>query len=73
MNRQPVEPPDAVGPALREEAIVILGHEERVLAMLAESAEGVLQRLSAFSASYGIMAHSLSPKLASMQADKQSF
>jgi hypothetical protein len=41
---------------------VILGHEESVLAVLAVGAIGVLQRLPAFSASYGIMAHNYSPK-----------
>jgi hypothetical protein len=57
MDRKPVEPPDAVGAALHKAALVILGHEKRVLAVLAEGAEGVLKRCSAFSASYGIMAH----------------
>jgi hypothetical protein len=39
---------------------VILGHEERVLAVLAEGAIGVLKDLAAFSASYGKMAHNVS-------------
>jgi hypothetical protein len=70
MDRKPVEPPDSVGVALRQAAVVVLGHEKSVLAVLAEGAEGVLEHLAAFSAFDGIMAHDLSPNKNNNHATK---
>jgi hypothetical protein len=41
---------------------VIIGYQERVLAVFAEGAKGVLEGLAALSALNGKMAHDFSPK-----------
>jgi hypothetical protein len=62
MDREPVESPDAARSAFRKADVVILRNQKRVLAVLAESAVGVLKNLAAVSASNGIMAHDPLPR-----------
>jgi hypothetical protein len=57
MDRKPVEPPDAVGLVFREPEVVIIRYKERVLAVFAEGAKGVLESFAAFSAFDRKMAH----------------
>jgi hypothetical protein len=61
MDREPVEPPDAVSPPFRETDVVILRNEKRVLTVFAKGAVGVLKNLAAVSAANGKMAHDFLP------------
>jgi hypothetical protein len=57
MDWKPIEPPDSVSPLFRKTGAVIIRHEERVLAVFAEGAEGVLEVFAALFALNGKMAH----------------